>query len=329
MEETDLTRSSQLPTLKEWRILEANRFLLASRFQIASILFKVVAVAILFFYAPTALILLWIALIFSTKYLMRYLITAYAALLKSTPKPVVMTAPMAEIVQQYKMVWLTNCFVWGGLSFMSQMWLPTILRLICITLVNLLMLLSITRTYVDRKLMHQASAILVASQLVFVMMRLVLQGSGDGSDVVVTQVAIYMVYLVLMSYLLWTVGNLFHRMYLKRLCSEYTNLQLQERLNQYKTQLQKEQQALLASNRVVQPFYAGNRHDLCQPVFAMQLYASMMRDDPSLGKVLLPKIVQSCVSINDMFNTLFDYQQMRMYGTDRPESCAQPLASDF
>jgi signal transduction histidine kinase len=76
---------------------------------------------------------------------------------------------------------------------------------------------------------------------------------------------------------------------------------------------------LVASNKLVQQFYSGAAHDLRQPVYAMQLYASMLSDDASLGKVLLPKITQSCESINDMFNTLFDYQQTHMNDTDLVE----------
>lgn len=123
----------------------------------------------------------------------------------------------------------------------------------------------------------------------------------------------------MMGYLLWVVGNRFNLIHMQRLDSEYAKLQLIETLNQNKTQLHLEQQALTASNKLVQQFYSGAAHDLRQPVYAMQLYTSMLADDPSLTKALLPKITQSCDAINDMFNTLFDYQQTHMNDTELAE----------
>jgi signal transduction histidine kinase len=44
----------------------------------------------------------------------------------------------------------------------------------------------------------------------------------------------------------------------------------------------------------------------------MELYTDMLHDDPSKMDSLLPKISQSCMSINAMFNELFDFQQKHL-----------------
>lgn len=306
-------RKNQLPTQKLWKEFESNRLLLEPRKKIVASIFRLVAIASLVVYVPWVLVLGWAILVFGSNFWMQQSIRTYSQLLENPLNQTVMTPALSAVVHRYKQAWLVNCFIWGGLGFLSQFWLPDAPRLVCVVILNALMYLSITRTCVDRTLMHRVSAVLVLVQAFFVFLRYILLTYStnirpDGTD----RFLAYVFYLSLMLYLLWVVGNRFNQMHLQRLDSEYANLQLIETLNQNKTQLHLEQQALVASNKLVQQFYSGAAHDLRQPVYAMQLYASMLSDDASLGKVLLPKITQSCESINDMFNTLFDYQQTHM-----------------
>ena len=149
------------------------------------------------------------------------------------------------------------------------------------------------------------------------------------------QVGILYSFFIIWGFILWSIGNKFNHIHVQRLNSEYKNLQLIDTLDKNKAQLQIEQQALVASNKLVQQFYSGAAHDLRQPVYAMQLYTTMLSDEPNLSKALLPKITQSCVAINDMFNTLFDYQQTHMNDTDLVEKnisieeCFNSLALHF
>jgi signal transduction histidine kinase len=168
--------------------------------------------------------------------------------------------------------------------------------------------------------MHWVSAVLVISQLIFVVLRFVSVGhfvSARPDDT--ERLLAFVFYLLLVLYLLWIVGNRFNQMHVQRLGFEYSKLQLIETLSQSQDQLHIERQALVAANKLVQQFYSGAAHDLRQPVYAMQLYTTMLADDPTQSKVLLPKITQSCAAINDMFNTLFDYQQTHMNDTELVE----------
>lgn len=306
-----------MPTQQHWRQQESNRLLLAPNKIAMSILFRLLAIAALVSHAPPVLVAIWGILIFSTDCWMRSLSGAYNSLLNVKPPPILMTASMGHIVRTYKMAFLSNCIVWCGLSFLSQIWLPTNMRLACIVIMNALMFISITHTYVDRALMHRIGLIFLTSQFAFTLLRLTINGFDTE---MIQQASIYILYLFLMGFLLWSVGDRFNQIHLQRLDSEYSKLQLIETLNQNKIRLNMEQQALVASNKLVQQFYSGAAHDLRQPVYAMQLYTSMLSDDPSLTKIVLPKIMQSCTSINDMFNTLFDYQQTHMNDTGLVEN---------
>ena len=309
MQETTELDDQMLPDQAQWCLLESNRLLLEPRKQFISTIFRLIATAALAFNAPLGLVLSWMFLIFGTSYWMKRLISAYSARLKSQLNTNLMSAAMTRIVKRYKTAWLINCGVWGLLSLMSQIWLPDAPRTICVAILNALMFLSITRTSVNRLLMHQVSAILIVSQLISCLVRYSINSDNPGAF---PQLFAYTFYLLLTWYLLWVVGNRFNQIHEQRLDFEYSKLQLIENLSRSQRQLYTEQQALVNANALVQQFYSGAAHDLRQPVYAMQLYTEMLSDDPTQAAVLLPKISQSCSSINTMFNTLFDYQQIHM-----------------
>jgi signal transduction histidine kinase len=306
-----------LPTHQQWSKLESNRLLLEPRNQLISNIFRLLTIAVIYLYVPLGLVVVWGLLIFSLNYWIQHLTAIYTALLNSKPNRNIMTIPMVRIVRRYKRAWLVNCAIWCSLSFISQIWLPLTARLLCIAILNALMFLSITRTYVDRWLMNRILAIFVISQTLTVLLRILI---GQDKHEAIRQPTVYALYLILMSYLLWVIGKRFNQMHLQRLDSEYTKLQLIEKLNESQLQLHVEQKALVTANKLVQQFYSGAAHDLRQPVYAMQLYTAMLSEEPAKVSALLPKIAKSCVSINDMFNTLFDYQQAHMHDMDLVET---------
>ena len=309
MQKTAALNETSLPDQAEWRLLESNRLLLEPRKQVISTIFRLLATVAVIFHAPFLLVASWVILIFSVNFWMKRLLMAYSACIDSKQSSNFMKTAMQRIVERYKMAWLVNCAVWGGLSFLSQVWLPDLQRIICVAILNALTFLSITRTCVDRKLMHRVSAVLIVSQLLSIFLRFTINFEQANA---LTQLLGYLFYLLLTWYLLWVVGNRFNQMHVQRLDFEYSKLQLIESLKQREQQLHLEQQALIAANAVVQQFYSGAAHDLRQPVYAMQLYTEMLADDFNKAPILLPKISESCSSINTMFNTLFDYQQLHM-----------------
>jgi signal transduction histidine kinase len=305
-----------MPPIQQWHQLESSRLLLEPRKQVLSVLFRLLATVTLIFRTPLVVVAVWTLLIFGANAWIRYLIVAYRTESTANPNKMTMTSTMSQITQRFKIVWLCNSFIWSMLIFISQVWLPSPLRILCIAILNSLMFLSLTRTYVDRVFMHQVSVTFIVSQLLF----LVFSFELSLADAMLPErAAIYTVYLLLTAYLLWLVGNRFNHTHKLHMDADYVKLQLIETLNQSKAQLRLEQQALVASNSLVQQFYSGAAHDLRQPVYAMQLYTAMLAEDPSQNTYLLPKITQSCIAINDMFNALFDYQQTHMHDNDLVE----------
>lgn len=298
---------TKLPTKDQWYALESNRVLMEPRTPVVATLFALSLATLLILHSPAALVVAWTFLIFGVYLWIRHLIGAYSTLLVAQPS--VMTDQMTRIAQQYRAVWYVHCSVSGLSSFLSQMWLPDVPRVVCVVILNALMFFVITRTYVNRQLMHRSSAIFIGLLFFSAVLRLALNQNNEQA---IPQFFAFTLFLGLTWYLLWVVGNRFHLMHLQRLDSEYSKLQLIESLGDSQEKLRLEQQALIGANSVIQQFYSAAAHDLRQPVYAMQIYTEMLMQDPTQAEVLLPKISQSSNAINDMFNGLFDFQKMHL-----------------
>lgn len=301
-------RQTKLPTKDQWYALESNRELLEPRTPVVATLFALSLATLLILHSPAALVVAWIFLIFGVNLWILHLIRAYSTLLVAQPS--FMTDQMTRIAQQYRAVWYVHCSVSGLSSFLSQVWLSDVPRVVCVVILNALMFFVITRTYVNRQLMHRSSAIFIGLLFFSAVLRLALNQNNERA---IIYFFAFTFFLGLTWYLLWMVGNRFHQIHLQRLDSEYSKLQLIESLGHSQQQLRLEQQALIGANSVIQQFYSAAAHDLRQPVYAMQIYTQMLTDDPSRLQILLPKISQSCSSINAMFNTMFDFQKMHSY----------------
>lgn len=274
--------------------------------------FFVLGMAVLLIpHAPVSLVIVWMILIFGTYVWIMKLVQTYLRLLESQSS--VMTPQMTQVLQRYKTAWYFLCAVWGLSAFLSQIWLPDLPRVLCIAILNALMFLIISRTYMDRRVMHTGSAILILLPFMFALLRWTLNRQNEQISL---QFSGLMFYLVLTWYLLVIVGDRFHQMHQQRLDSEYSKLELIDSLGDSQEKLRLEQQALIGANSVIQQFYSAAAHDLRQPVYAMQIYTEMLLDNPTRAEALLPKISQSCDSINGMFNALFDFQKMHVEDLD-------------
>ena len=303
------TLPNNRPTKDQWYALASSRMLLQPRTHLLASLFVLGTAALLIQQVPKAYVMVWLMAIFGVYFWIMRLVRAYQRLLSGQPSA--MTPDMMAIFRRYKIAWYLLCTVWGLSTFLSQIWLPDVPRVVCVVILNALMFLAISRTHVDRRVMHTGSAILIFFPFVFALLRWTLNQHNEQANM---QLMAFSFYLVLTLYLLVVVGNQFHQMHLERLDFEYSKLTLIESLGDSQEKLRLEQQALIGANSVIQQFYSAAAHDLRQPVYAMQIYTEMLMDDPTRAKALLPKISQSCDAINGMFNTLFDFQ--KMHGED-------------
>ena len=303
-------KKTKLPTKDQWYALESNRALSAAapRSLLIKTLFALSLATLLIRYSPAALVVAWLFLVFGTEFWTLHLMRAYATLLVAQPSA--MTDHMSRIAQQYRASVCVQCAVWGLASFISQVWLPNVPRVLCTSILILMMVhIIITCSYVNRRLRQRASTIFIGLLFFSGLLCLALNLNQDQA---ILQFAGFTFLLGLSGYLLWVVGSRFNMIHRQRVDAEYIKLQLIESLEHAQEKLRLEHQALMGANAVIMRFYSAAAHDLRQPVYAMEIYTDMLMQDTTQAEVLLPKISQSCKAINDMFNGLFDFQKMQL-----------------
>jgi signal transduction histidine kinase len=157
--------------------------------------------------------------------------------------------------------------------------------------------------------MNEVTTLILGVPLIVAISRFAVSGISPEE---VTSFLILTFYVGLNGFMAALIGGRLHKKFRQSCISDYSNLQLIETLERSEKKLQAEQAALLSANAVIQQFYSSAAHDLRQPIYAMEIYTDMLSNDPTKLESLLPKISQSCMSINDMFNNLFDFQQIHL-----------------
>ncbi len=300
----EVFKKSALPPKEDFFEVANNTALLATRPKWVSVSLRILLAVVLSFGVPLALVFLWFLLSFAINFCLSRLAAEYELLLSE--KPQYMTEQMKRKVNLYKNVWCANAVVWGCSSILAQVWLDDTARALAYTVLVTATYLFLTRNCADKVLMNKVSGLMLGIPFVVALIRL---GISDLSMHLFLGISFY---LGLTGCMVFLIGGRLNKIFRQGCQSDYANLQLIESLEQSHKKLRIEQEALTAANAVIQQFYSAAAHDLRQPVYAMELYSDMLNDDPTQMAKLLPKISQSCMSINAMFNELFDFQQKHL-----------------
>ena len=304
------TQTSSLPTKEEYFALESHKKLISVRPVWITVVLRLLMVLILSFGVPLGVVLIWGITSFVAYYWLAKLSEAYK--IQALEKPRFSTEAMRRTSTRFKYVYEINCFIWASASFLAQFWLFDLPRILVHILLISVFYVFLTRNYTHLKVMYRASLIFLGLPIIAGVWKY-LTAIDDQHELHLFIGLSF--YLCLNGVLIWMLGMRFNKMFFKECESEYSNIQLIESLQKSQEKLYIELEALIEANAVIQQFYSAAAHDLRQPVYAMEIYTDMLREDPSKLETLLPKIAQSCMSINAMFNDLFDFQQKHLGDT--------------
>lgn len=213
-----------------------------------------------------------------------------------------------RIITRYKYYWYFNTFWFGFTSFVfgGQQLIESQMVMMCF--LNLIALICVAKTSAQTKFCYRIIFLIIFSQIAGVLWNIVFIFKYDAPDMHY----IYIVYLLLQYLVLLRISNVFIKYMNRNFELQFDNKHLIKNLYSKSEMLEKERKVAVSANQTIQRFYSNAAHDVRQPVYAMQMYASMLHDDATLSDVLLPKIQQSCIGINTLFNSLFDFQQLKL-----------------
>jgi signal transduction histidine kinase len=212
------------------------------------------------------------------------------------------------IIRRFRFFWYLNTLCFGLTSFVfaGQQTVESQLMMICF--LNLVALLCVAKTSAYTGFCYRIIFIIIFSQLIGVLWNIIYVFDYAAPSTHY----IYIIYLLLQYLVLLRITRVFFKYMTRNFELQFDNNTLIQDLSKKSKLLDQERKIAVAANETIQRFYSNAAHDVRQPVYAMQMYASMLHDDATLGDVLLPKIQQSCIGINTLFNSLFDFQQLRL-----------------
>jgi signal transduction histidine kinase len=213
-----------------------------------------------------------------------------------------------SIYRRFKYLWYFNTLWFGITSFVFAGNQTVESQMVMICFLNLIALLCVAKTSAHTGLCNRIIFIIIFSQIAGVAWNIASVFHNVGP----IKHYIYIIYLLFQYLVLLRISRVFFKYVKRNFELQFDNNELINNLSAKSTQLDHERNIAISANETIQRFYSNAAHDVRQPVYAMQMYASMLHEDASLGDILLPKIQQSCIGINSLFNSLFDFQQLKL-----------------
>jgi signal transduction histidine kinase len=218
---------------------------------------------------------------------------------------IAMNAPM---VVRYQYYWYLNALWFGLTSLIFSAKEDVESQMVMISLLNFITLVGATRNSSEGKFCQNVLFVFASSQIIGIVWNIVVVFNFSPPNLNI----IYIVFLICQYSVMVRISKFFSKQMDANFKHQYRNIHLINDL-QAESELREQQRKIaISANETIQRFYSNAAHDVRQPVYAMQMYASMLQESPDLCPVLLPKIQQSCLGIEALFNSLFDFQQMKL-----------------
>jgi signal transduction histidine kinase len=122
----------------------------------------------------------------------------------------------------------------------------------------------------------------------------------------------YLLAMLFAWYFAFLFNNQLYRAFCRDLKLQFRNFQLIKELRQETFDLALEKKSALAANDTIKRFFSSAAHDIRQPVYALNMYATFLKDTPEKAADLIPKITSSCRGINALFESLFEYEKIKL-----------------
>ncbi len=209
--------------------------------------------------------------------------------------------------------WPFSAAVWAGLLFLYVDNVPLTNQFICILILVGMGAFSVTLMSARLDCFRQYVHALSGMSLLAVLFSWYKQGAWS--------VQAFDISLIVLIGIFWSLlirsGGRFHSMQRRGYELQYDNESLIASLRE---QTEMAKQAVTVKNNLL----ANAAHDLRQPVHALAFYADWLRNEPDMSVEVVPKILLATDSVNNLFNSLFDFAKLEAGGV-QPQFAAVPV----
>lgn len=212
----------------------------------------------------------------------------------------------SAFVNRNQLAWTLNAFTWGVSGWLFFTNIPIQNQYIGATILTFVGFVAVHNLHTHKDISSQFINILMGTQVLGAVWYIAYIWKFQGPQLQY----IHLVSLLVIWAILNIFNNRFFNSYRRNQTLQYRNGSLIRTLNLKTDQLAHEKQVAMNANEVIQRFYSSSAHDIRQPVYALKMYAELASADAAQLPVLLPKITASCDAINNLFDSLFDFEQI-------------------
>ncbi len=209
------------------------------------------------------------------------------------------TDSQLQFKTRYAWTWPCTALLWSVLVWLFFGKVPLFNGLVCFVILASIGVFSATGYAPHFKILKQFISTLMISLLAALAWRYFSDKAAAETSMIY---AIFPLQLIFWR-LLMMIGNRLNKAHLAHLELLKGNYDL---IDSLKEQTLRANQAVETKNR----FLASAAHDIRQPVLALDLYASMLKNEPSMVADLTDKIGSATKSVIDMFDSLFDLARL-------------------
>lgn len=304
----------------EWISKEKDRILMTQRKSIFVWILLIITFFLLEYQSNLIVAFSWASFAILIEIFIKIKFNEYLGITKSQ----ILSNNSIKVIESYKRIWIVKMVLWGTITWISASQQTIEAHFLTICVLNFIALLTVAQNSPHLKFSEFSLLALITPQWLGLAWHSVFTFNFNPPNVYY----MYFIFLIAHYFSLIKIISIFSY-------SLDKNLNLNFELHQKTEQLTIEKEIVNSSSEIIQRFYSNAAHDVRQPVYAMQLYTEMLQSDSSKNSILLPKIQQSCLEINNLFNSLFDFQQLRLGRmTFRPEKvsikdCFNELSLQF
>lgn len=209
------------------------------------------------------------------------------------------TTAQLQFHAKYAWTWPMTSALWGALVWLFYGKGPLLNQFIGWTSLACIGIFSVTVYAAHLKTMKNFINAMMAVMLSGMVWHFLM----DSADATTSMAYPLLPFVLLFWLLLLLHGTRLNKTHLQRLELVKGNLEL---IDSLKEQTQRAMDAIATKNR----FLASAAHDIRQPVLALDLYVSLLCNEPDMAAQLTPKIGLATKSVIEMFDSLFDLARL-------------------
>lgn len=291
-----LEKKKSVLTEEQWVKSEAIKHVMQSvvQTQVLMLFAMMVMAALLFRYASTIGLAVWLGINITLSALRFWLLRGYDHSDKSND-----IQQRAVYFQRYAKLAPFNGAIWGSAVYLFiEIHAPNI-AIFCLIIVLIFGMFSISNLSAYKHLLNRFIWAYGASLFLAISLHIAVVHAFEP----ITAEIWYLIMVVIFVFMQFRVGA--------RMNSTYTEgLKLQYRNRKLIASLTEQREAALSAVATKNRMLASAAHDMRQPVLALDLYAGWLAEDPSAALEIVPKISTSTKAVINLFDSLFDMSRL-------------------